>query len=472
MKASQSDIKKAFDSHAKLADKAADATGKLKVAQAGYQDLLEKGVKSGQRFERAKQQIEKATRDEVRATRQATDSWQEYQVAQRRAADGTAAFARSGGQMQSAFSGIGKRAGSAFVGAFSGLLLAGGMMNAAQAAGRQVVDAFQSVIESGMNFERTMNTFRGVTRASDADMRAMGDAARALGSDTALAGVSATDAAQAMTELAKGGFNVQDAIEGARGTLQLATAAQLDAAEAATIQTNAINVFRLGVEDAAHVADVFANAAIASSLEIPDLSLALQQAGSVAQGFGISFEDTVATLATFAQMGVKGSDAGTLMKTSLQSLLNPTEKQSTAMQELDLRLHDVNGQFVGYRELLGQLTEASKGMTQEQFNTATALIFGSDAMRAAMFTTADGAEVWDQMRTALDRTGAAADMAGAQMRGLPGVVEGVSNSLEGMKLSIYDALTPLAEELGPKVVDAFDEMGQWISANKPEIIEF
>lgn len=88
VQSSEADIKRAFEGHAKLADRAADATGKLKVAQAGYQDLIDKGVRSGQRYERAKAQLEKATRDEVRATRQATEALKDYEKAQKRASDG------------------------------------------------------------------------------------------------------------------------------------------------------------------------------------------------------------------------------------------------------------------------------------------------------------------------------------------------------------------------------------------------
>lgn len=41
VRAAEADVKRAFDNQAKFADRAADATGKLKVAQAGYQDLIE-----------------------------------------------------------------------------------------------------------------------------------------------------------------------------------------------------------------------------------------------------------------------------------------------------------------------------------------------------------------------------------------------------------------------------------------------
>ena len=81
VKSTEADLKRMFDNQAKLADKAADATDKLKVAQAGYNELVEKGVKSGKRFEAAKAAVAKATRDELRMTKEATAALRDYEDA-------------------------------------------------------------------------------------------------------------------------------------------------------------------------------------------------------------------------------------------------------------------------------------------------------------------------------------------------------------------------------------------------------
>lgn len=452
-------------------DRAADAAGRVAKEQAKL-DALGNDSSRSQRIAQS-ERLAKAQRDEARAVRESVQDYREYADAIRRVQNAQI----SNTSLSRAFGvgnmgRMGTSAAQSFVSAFGGFLLAGGLLNVAQAAGRQFADGFQAVLDTGLNFDRTVNSFRGVTQATEAEMQRMQAAARALGSDTQLAGVSAQDAATAMTELAKGGFSVEQSMEAARGTLQLATAAQISAADAAKIQTNAINVFQLKTQDAAHVADVFANAANASAVEIPELSLALQQAGSVAAGFGISFEDTVATLDTFAQLGVKGSDAGTLMKTSLLAWQSPSDQQAQAMQALNLQLSDAQGNFVGYREMMAQLTDASRSMTQEQFNNAAATLFGTDAVRAAMFAANDAAPIWDQQRQALERTGSASELAAAQMHGLPGVVESVKNSIEGVKLGIYDGLGPIAEQVGPQIVKAFDDLNNWISTHKAEIVNF
>jgi hypothetical protein len=81
VKASEADVKKAFDNHAKLADRAADATDKLKVAQAGYDDIIQKGITSGKRYEAAVAARNKASRDEARALKTSTDALKDYEKA-------------------------------------------------------------------------------------------------------------------------------------------------------------------------------------------------------------------------------------------------------------------------------------------------------------------------------------------------------------------------------------------------------
>ena len=351
----------------------------------------------------------------------------------------------------------GRSVAGAFVGGFSGLLAAGGLTAASHVA----ISQFKDMVNTGLDFSKTMNNFQGVTRASESDMKRMSDAARALGGDTTLAGASASSAALAMTELAKSGFSVDEAMASARGTLQLATAAQIDAASAAEIQSNAINTFNLKATDAAHVADVLANAAIGSSADIPDIGMALAQVGGVAVGFGVNIEDTASAIGMLANAGVKGSDAGTLLKTTLQSITDQGNPAQGAIEALNLSLYDMDThQFVGFRKLFQQLDEAKRRMTPEQFQAQSNILFGSDAMRGAMLGTV---EDFDKMHDAIMRSGSASEMAEAQMKGLPGAIESLKNATESVQLSAFEAI-------GPAMTTGLSQFVAWTDDHKPELI--
>lgn len=330
---------------------------------------------------------------------------------------------------------------------------------------------FKQVMSVGMDWTNNMNTLTAVTGASADQLKRAGDVARALGNDISLPATSANDAASAMTELAKGGFTVQQAMDAAKGSLQLAAAAGISATDAATIQSQALQAFGLTAADASKMSDTLANAANASSAEITDVAQAMQQAGTVANQFGLSAEDTAASIALLANNGIKGSDAGTLLKSSLLALTDQGKPAQGAIKELGLTVYDAQGRFVGMHNLFGQLGEASARMTPELYQAATATLFGSDAMRLAGVAAKDGSQSYDLMRTAIDRQGAAADVAAAKTKGLPGAWERVKNGIESLQLKAYDAIQGPVTQVLDKMSGGLDGFGDaWNKlANNPNV---
>lgn len=478
MRSAERAVQTSAERMAKSQDKVKDALGRVRVEKARLDQVMSSGkeaqkVAATERLAAAERKHAAAIRESASAARQYKSAEAAQQAAQKGGGPlggGGAGLFGAGAVAGAArlATGAGATVGKAFLGGFAGVGVA---MSIKDLVGSGF-DIIEQSFKTGIAFQSQLNQFKGVTRASKTEMMQMGAQARALGADTQLAGTTASDAAGAMTELAKAGFTTSQAMQAARGTLQLATAAQISAADAALYQSSAINTFQLQASDATRVADDLASAANASSIEIPDLALAMQQGGSVAHGFGMSLEDTIATLATFAQLGVRGSDAGTLLKTSLLSTLDPTEKQTTAMDELNLRLTDANGNFVGYREMMNQLSDAAGRMTQEQFNSAAATIFGTDAVRASMFAAHGAVPIWDQMRAAQTRSGAASEMAAAQMQGLPGVVEALSNTWESTKLTIFDSVDGIAQAMGTGLVGSLQGVTNWMHEHQDDITRF
>jgi TP901 family phage tail tape measure protein len=479
---------KAAENLTRAMERNADALGRVRTAEAQLTAARKSGIEA--RVVSAEERLASARRKVAQETRAVATANRDVTASAKKLEEAIKSGGSSGGGLGDAglagvlllgrggAAGLSRMAGSA--GSAAGMALKAGVAGALTAAAGAAIaapffaafKAFQWGAEAGLPLEKAMNNMKAVTNATGREMAAAGAEARRLGSDTQLAGTTAGQAADAMSELAKSGFSVNEAIGAARGTVQLATAAQISAADAALYVGSAINTFQLKATDAARVTNDLAAAANASSIEIPDLALALQQGGSVASGFGMSLEDTIATLSTFAQMGVRGSDAGTLMKTSLLATLDPTEKQTGAMELLNLRLQDANGNFVGYREMMNQLSVASNTLRQDQFNAAAATIFGTDAVRASMFAAGNAVPIWDKMRGAQNDQTAAARMAAAQMQGLPGVIEGVSNTVDSMKLTVYDAGNAMAVALGQQALGGIDGLADAMSDHQPEIIGF
>lgn len=317
---------------------------------------------------------------------------------------------------------------------------------------------FTAVIDKGIQYQGKLNELQSVTQATAVQMAAAGKVAKDLGSDMTLPATSAADAAAAMDELAKGGLNVDQAMRAAEGTLQLAAAAQTDAASAAEIESNTLNAFALSADNAGRVADVLANTSNAAAGSITDIGNSLKYVAPISAALKISLEDTAAAIGLLANQGIQGEQAGTSLRGILASLSSPSLAAAKALKVLGVQAFDNQGKFVGLRTFTDQLSKAKKRLTDAEFAAAASTAFGNEGLTAANALAAEGAASFDQMATAVSRTGGAADVAAAKTKGLGGAIEGFKSQVETTGLEVYEVIAPNLEKVvraGASMVDRF-----------------
>ncbi len=310
-----------------------------------------------------------------------------------------------------------------------------------------IIAGLALAVRAAANFESSLNTMQAVSGATASQMKDVSARAKALGADITLPGTSAKDAADAMVQLAKGGMTAKQAMDAARGTLLLSAAAGIDNAAAATIQADALNSFALKASQAGRVSDLLAAASNASTAEITDMALSLSQASAVAHQAGYSIEDTVTALSLLANAGIKGSDAGTSLKTMLLRLQAPMGRGATAIADYGLKLRDSSGAMKKLPALANEFTNKLGGLTKAQKDAAMAAIFGTDAIRAGNILLTHGSTAFDRMRTKVSEHGAAAQLAAAKMKGFNGAMEAFKSAAETAAISIGTVLLPMLTKI-------------------------
>lgn len=232
-------------------------------------------------------------------------------------------------------------------------LLATGM--AAAAGG--IAAGLGASVAAATGFERQISAIGAVAGASASEMQALRGHVLELGAATSF---SATEAGQGVEELVKAGVSLTDVMGGgARAALDLAAAGAVSVAEAAELASNAMNVFGFSGADMGHIADVIAGAANASAISVTDFRYSLAASGAVAETIGISFEGLSTAIAVMGQAGIKGSDAGTSLKTMMMNLVPSTNKASDEMRQLGIITGDATPAMNMLKEALGQ-TEAGQ----------------------------------------------------------------------------------------------------------------
>lgn len=330
------------------------------------------------------------------------------------------------------------------------------------------------ILGLGTSYESSMNLFQATTKATVEEMSLAAKKAKELGADMELPATSAGDAALAMTELAKAGLSVQQSMDAAKGTLQLAAAAQIDEAKAAEITANALNAFKLSATESVRVSDLLAAAANASSAEVTDVAESFQQASAVFAAAKIPIEDLTAAITIMANSGIKGSDAGTSLKTFLERLQAPTDNAASAMKSLGISVFDSAGKIRPMVDIIEDFHGALGKLTDQQKAQALQTIFGSDATRAASILFRDGTNAFMEAKNAITQQGAAADLAAAKTKGLGGAWEGLKSQLETVGIAIFEKISGPLESVTRLVADNVGTFGDWFQSfadANPEIVQ-
>lgn len=303
-----------------------------------------------------------------------------------------------------------------------------------------IVAAGGAATSVAASFDDAMSQVQGALGGASADMDGLRDLALQLGADTVF---SATESAQAMVELAKGGLTEAQIKGGAlAASMDLAAAGQLNLADAAATTVQMMGSFGLGAGDATRIANALAGAANASSADVSDLTQAMSQCSAQASLAGWSLEDTAAALALFADHGVKGSDAGTSLKTMLQRLAAPTDKAAEAIAAYGLNIRDSNGQMKDISGIADELTGKLGGLSDAERDAALQTIFGSDASRAAAILMQSGSEGLAKYIAATNDATAAETMANAQKGELSWALENMGGAVESASIAFGTALAP------------------------------
>lgn len=336
-----------------------------------------------------------------------------------------------------------------------------------------IAGGFALAVKSAADFDKRLSAIKAVSGATNNEMEQLRQKALQLGADTKF---SASEAASAMEELVKAGISTKDVLGGAAdAAVALAAAGEVDLKTAAELAANAMNAFALSAKDLPRVADLIAGAANASAIDVGEFGQSLKQVGAVAHLAGLSFKDTAVAIAIMGNAGIKGSDAGTSLKTMLQNLVPHSSKAAGLMKELGIitkgagnRFFDMKGNVKDLAGISQVLQDALAGMSKEEKLAALNTLFGSDAIRGAAILSEQGAKGFNKMADSMTKI-KAADVAKTRMDNLSGSIEQLKGSLEtafiqmgsgsqGPLRSLVDGLTKAVNWF----TDLSDGTKQWI----------
>ena len=292
-------------------------------------------------------------------------------------------------------------------------------------------------IKTGVEFESTMSKVGAIMGATGGEMEQLEKTARHWGATTRF---SATESAEALTYMGMAGWSSQEAMAGLGGVLHLAQASGMDLAKTSDIVTDNLTAFGLSANDSARYADALAYASANANVNVDNMGEALKYVAPVSEALGISMEETVAMVSKLGDAGIKGSQAGTTLRSVLSNLASGSGDAGKAMEQLGINIQDSNGHMKPMSQIIDEINMKTKGMTDTEKAHIAQMIAGKTAMSGFLALLGQGgASVAGFTNELRNSTGTAEQMAKTMDGNVKGAWLGLKSAMEELKISMFEA---------------------------------
>ena len=234
---------------------------------------------------------------------------------------------------------------------------------------------------------------------------------------------TASQVADAQTELAKLGFTQREIIASTAGVLDLAAAAGIEIARAAEVAGGTLRGFGLDASETGRVVDVMAASFGKSALDTEKFAESMKVVAPIAKAAGIDLETATALVGKLSDSMISGSLGGTALKNLLSELSNPTSKLS---KEIGFAVKNSSDLFRAFDIL-----------KEKNIDLAEATELTDERSKAAFLTLINSTDGLKSLASELENaSGSAKQLAETMQDNLSGDIDKAKSAWEGFILSI------------------------------------
>lgn len=333
-----------------------------------------------------------------------------------------------------------------------------------------IVGVGAAAVKTATDFEAGMSEVKAISGATGSEFDALRDKAIEMGAKTKF---SASDSADAFKYMAMAGWDASQMMDGIAGIMDLAAASGEDLATTSDIVTDALTAFGLQASDSAHFADVLAQASSKSNTNVGLMGETFKYVAPVAGALGYSIEDTAVAIGLMANSGIKGSQAGTALRSTITRLAKPVGEAKDAVEELKISITNTDGTMKPLSQTMVELREKFAGLTEEQKAQYAAMLAGQEGMSGLLAIVNASDEDFQKLTDEINNAnGAAEDMASVMMDNTAGAVEQLKGALESAGILIGEKLTPYIRQLAEWITGLVEKFNSLSTEQQDQIVKW
>ncbi len=298
-------------------------------------------------------------------------------------------------------------------------------------------------IENQARFDDAMTQSLAImSNVSDSMRKQMEDQATMLSTKLPLA---ANQAAQSYFYLASAGLNAEQSLAALPVVARFATAGMFDMATATDLLTDAQSALGLyskntaeNIKNMTMLSDLFVKGNTLANTSVQQLSEAItNEAGAAIRNFNIDLKDGIATLAAYADQGIKGNVAGSMFGRSIRLLAAAAIKHKEAFKRMNIEILNSQGEFNSFAKIAGQMEVAlGKLSTAERVAALEQLGFKARVQQAILPLIGASKNI-ERYRKELEKAGGTTKrVAEEQIKALGVQLKILNNMLDNLSRSI------------------------------------
>lgn len=322
-------------------------------------------------------------------------------------------------------------------------------------------------VKTASEFEAAMSKVKAISGATGGDFKRLEDIAKKMGATTKF---TAIDSAEALKYMGMAGWKTDQMIAGLPPIMNLAAASGENLGTVSDIVTDSLTAFGMKATDAARFSDVLAAAATNSNTNVGLMGETFKYAAPVAGALGYSIEDTAVAVGLMANAGIKGSQAGTALRSAFTRLVKPTKEVNKGLELIGLSADDFRGKSL--HETIDILRDSFKGLDGSQQAEIASMIFGQRAMSGMLGIINASEEDYNKLTTAIkNSSGSADEMAKIMNDNLQGDLVLLKSAVEGAAIAIGERLRPFIRDVVQKIKEWVDWFNQLDPATQDMIVK-
>ena len=315
--------------------------------------------------------------------------------------------------------------------------------------------------KSFAGFDDKMRLVQAVTSSTGDQFDSLTKTAQRLGRETSF---TAQQVADAMIGLGRMGFDPSEITAAIEHVLNLSRATGTDLAESADIAANSLRIFGLEAGKMSHVADILTATANGSAQTLTDLFEGLKMAGPSAAAAGENVSELCASLGIMANMGIKGSLAGTALRKAYVQFADV--KVQNVLRDVGVEAVDANGNLRKMAEIMRDVAAATSKMPTAERLSFMKDVFDVRGMMSGLSLAGNIEELDKFLARLRDVSGQADETARAMDRGIGGSFRLFQSAVEGTMNAVGEALSSTLQPMVARITAAINTFTKWVEANK------